>query len=141
MSMGGLAADAAHLHHPRLDHDPARPEAHAALGQAPAMLARERRRELRASAARVEAASSRRGATGASHPARIAAGTGDGVLGLPEEGSRPAYTTIATAARAAQARLEAGIIVAGHGEDIRAPGGRRKASPTGTHKEPVSSKA
>ncbi len=126
MGKGGLAAGAAHLHHPRLDDDAARPEAHAAFGQAPAVLAREAGCELGASAARIEAAGPRRGAPRPPDAARIAAGTGDGAIDLLEETLRPARPAIATAARAAQARLEAGVVIAGHGEDIRRESARAR---------------
>jgi hypothetical protein len=123
MGIGRLAAAAAQLHHPRLDHDTARAEAHAALGPAPAALAREGGNKLAAPAARVEAACLRRSAprtAGATDAARIAAGAGDRAHDLLREGAgRPRHAPIASAADAAQAWLEAGIVVAGHGENIR----------------------
>lgn len=76
----------------------------------------------------------RRGAPCPPDAARIATGTRDGVLHLLEEGQRPARPAIATAARAAHARLEAEIVVAAHDEDIRRPIGPRKEPPTATHK-------
>ena len=140
MGKGSLAARAAQLHHPRLDHDAARPVAHAAFGEAPAMLAREGGRELRTPTACVEPAGPRRGAPRPPDPARIAAGTRDRAIDLLEEGQRPARPAIATAARTAHARLEAEIVVAAHAEDIRQPIGPRKEPPTATRKAPARSK-
>ena len=125
VSVGRLAPAAAHLDHARLDHDAARAIAHAALRPAPAALAREGGDELAAPAARVEPARprARSGAPGPSlaDQARVAASAGDSAQDLLLEGSRrPTRAPFATGTRAAQARLEARIVVAGHVANIRA---------------------
>lgn len=106
-----------------------------ALGQALPVLARETCDELRTPAARVEAARLRRAAPHPSDAAGIAAGTSDRALHLLEEACRPAHPRNATGARAAQARLEAGVVMAGHGQDIRRAPAEDKMSPNRRRKD------
>ena len=116
MSIGGLTLAAAQFHDPRLHNDAARPEAHAALWPAPAAPAWEGGGKLGTSAARVEAAcslSSASSALGETDAAWVAAGPGD--LPCHPLQERDRLASAATGARTTEPRLEARVVVSGHG--------------------------